>query len=132
MEVDADALAEVTFENSEAFGVTPDELVADDWAACQAMAERARADGVAGLIVPSAALPGTRNLVLFGPRIASPYLISPIDPSLDSPTAHAAEGSVPPGELFGLVRWHGEPHVALESWRAGLPFRFLDPMPLRS
>jgi RES domain-containing protein len=127
---DHESVLDVTFDSAPTVGISADELVGDDWMPCQALAGRLRANGVRGLLVPSAALPGVRNVVLFGPRVASPYLAAPID-DVDMPTAHAAEGSVPPSEVLPLIRWHGDPHAELEAWRARRSFAFVDPLVLR-
>lgn len=123
-----DDLVPITFDSAARHGLTPDELIADDWTSCQDMADRLRAAGTPGIIVPSAALPGSENIVLFGPKVASPYLLAPIDPDVDVPTAHSAERSAAPLEILGLIRWHGEPHPGLESWKAGGIYRFSDPV----
>ena len=82
------------------------------------MADRLRASGAAGTIVPSAALPGTENLVLFGPRVAHPYLWEPFS-DIECPTGHLTDGARAPAEVAPLVRWIGAPHAALERWKAG-------------
>ncbi len=129
MDVPTDDLIVVDFDSATTYGITPEDLVSDDWASCQDLAERRRTAGDRGLIVPSAALPGTRNVVLFGPRISSPYLAVPIDPSIESPTAHSAQHSVPPSEVVDFVRWHTKNHDGLEAWRRSEPFTFVDPLP---
>jgi len=123
-------LTPIGFDSARRFGIEPDELVGDDWAPCHDLADRLRAEGVPGIVVPSAALPGTRNVVVFGARVASPYLLDPIDPDLDVATAHVAERSVPPGEVVPLVRFHGEPHAELEAWRKGKAYVFREPAPI--
>jgi RES domain-containing protein len=127
MDVRLEDLTTIDFDSSTTFGIAADDLVADDWSACQLLAERRRAAGDPGIIVPSAALPGTRNVVLFGPRVASPFLLPPVDADIENPSAHAAEFSEPPAEIVNLIRWHGEPHAGLHAWHAGEPFVFLDP-----
>ncbi len=127
--VDLDALTVVDFDTAAAHGIDAAALVADDWGPCQALAGRLRADGRAGLVVPSAALAGTDNVVLFGPRLAAPYTPAPVDAALDVPTAHAAENSTVPAELVAHVRWPGQPHPGLQAWRAGHTYTFNDPPP---
>lgn len=131
MEVPLDRLTVVDFDSATPFGIAPEELVDDDWSACQDLADRRRQAGDVGMVVPSAALPGTRNVVLFGRRLASPYLLPPVDPEIESPTSHTAESSTPPGEVLPFVRWHGAPHAGLEAWQQGRQFVFLDPTPSR-
>ena len=105
------------FANCREFGVSPEELVGDDYRPCQALAARLRAEGSAGVVVPSAALPGTSNLVLFGPRVADPYLRRPVD-AVGCPTGHLSDGARSPAEVLPLVRWRGTAHRGLDAWRA--------------
>lgn len=57
-----------------------------------------------GLVVPSAALPGTRSLVLFGAWVLQPYVWAPVTPE-EIRTGHLADGARPPMEVAALVRW---------------------------
>src|SRR2546428_3801995 len=59
---DLEGLIEGGYEQGEQFGINPAALVSDDHSACENFSDRQRARGVRGLIVPSAALPGTRNV----------------------------------------------------------------------
>lgn len=129
--VDLAELVVADFASCEELGITADELVGDDREPCQALADRLRAAGAPGLVAPSAALAGTRTVVLFATVLASPYLLDPIDPTLDVPTAHVAERSMVPEEVVPLVRWPGRPHAELEAWRAGESFALLEPTPAR-
>ena len=81
---------------------------------------------MAGLIVPSAALPGTQNIVLFGARVASGYLARPLS-ALDVPASITAEAGRPPESLPEIVRYRGEPHPELVAHELGRPFRFTEP-----
>jgi hypothetical protein len=112
-----DEVVRVDFPDCARYGLTADQLVGDDYGPTVALAEQLRADGAGGMIVPSAALPGTDNLVLFGARVLHPYLFAPFSPE-EVPTGHLSDGARPPAEVRDLVRWIGEPHVALEQWRA--------------
>lgn len=126
LEVDVAGIPEVTFDNAEReFGIAPEELVADDPSACQALGARVRGS-VPGLVVPSAALPGTRNLVLFGPRVAAPYLTAPVS-SLDVPASITAQDGRPLVTLLDVVRFVDDSHVELEAWRSGAEFAFAEP-----
>jgi hypothetical protein len=94
-------------------------------------APRARSSPVAcahasGLIVPSAALPGTRNVVLFGARVAAPYLAAPVS-SLDLPASVTAQDARPLVSLIERVRFKRERHAALDAWAAGEAFGFVEP-----
>jgi hypothetical protein len=125
LEVPIDGLPEITFANAERFGITAEQLVDDDYAPCQELAVTLRAQ-VEGVIVPSAALPGTRNVVLFGPRVAAPYLTHPPS-TLDVPASITADGARPPISLTSVVRFAGDTHAALSAWRNGIDFRFVEP-----
>ena len=131
MDVPLEGLTIVDFDSAATFGIAPEELVDDDWSACQDLAERRRQAGDVGILVPSAALPGTRNVVLFGRRLTSPYLLPPVDPEIESPTGHTAEDSIPPEEVLPFVRWHGDEHAELKAWQEGRTYVFLDPTPAR-
>lgn len=72
------------------YGLTSDDLVDEDWSACQQAAEGLVADGHDALLVPSAALRGTDNLVLFGQRLAIPFSEAPLE-QVDLPCAVAAD-----------------------------------------
>jgi RES domain-containing protein len=52
------------------YGLSVRDLTADDWSACQRAATAMRADGVRGILSPSAALADAANVTLFGPRRA--------------------------------------------------------------
>ena len=125
LEVPLDDLPEITFDNAEQFAISPEELVGDDHGPCQELAGRLRAE-IPGAIVPSAALPGTRNIVLFGPRVAAPYLSRPVS-TLDIAASITADGAHPPQSLRARVRFVGEVHPALDAWRDGSDFRFMEP-----
>ena len=127
LRVDIEPLVEIDFAQAGVFGIAPDELVSDDHAACQDLAQRQRQTGVQGLIVPSAALPGTRNVVLFGERIAAGYLDTPVDPLFEVPASMTADPAQPPDSLLELVRFRGEQHAALAAWHLGHPFGFVEP-----
>jgi hypothetical protein len=120
-----DDLPDISFDTADLYEIAPAELVSDDRTACHELADRLRRD-TAGAIVPSAALPGTNNVVLFGPRVAAPYLTQPVS-SLDIPASITAEGGRPLSSLLSTVRFVGEPHAALEAWKQGVSFRFQEP-----
>jgi hypothetical protein len=75
--------------------------------------------------VPSAALPGTDNLILFGSRVAHPYLQLPLTPE-ECPTGHLSDGARPAHEVMPLVCFNGSPHAALDTWRATGTYQKLD------
>jgi RES domain-containing protein len=102
------------FERAEEAGFRAENLVADDWTACQDEGRRLRGMGYAGVLSPSAALPGAVNLTIFGPKVAIRWdahatLASAI------PAQVLTVGS-PPGDLLARVRYRGDPHVDLERF----------------
>lgn len=120
--IDLTDAVEITWDNAKSeFDIEPDALVSDEHSTCQNLGDLLRAKDVSTLIVPSAALPGTRNVVLFGPRVIAPYEPDPIDPTLDVPTSVVADhGHVDLERLSSLCRLGGI-HEGLRSWRAGRP-----------
>lgn len=116
--VELEGVVRVGFAEAGDHGLRPGDLVSDDHRACRRLATRLRADGAAGVIVPSAALPGTDNLVLFGPRVSSPWTAHALG-ALDVPAGLTADGARPPVGLDAFVRYRGRPHAGLEAWRAG-------------
>ena len=100
--------------------IEPAELVADDARECRALAEAHRADPSAAKVirVPSAALPGTDNIVIFGRRRAIRYEATPLRP-IQVPAAVSSVDGRLPRDLFRLVRRLGDPHAGYEGWRHG-------------
>jgi len=103
------------FETAERANFNPEALVDDEQAACRAEGRRLREAGFAGVLYPSAALPGEQNLVLFGPRILLPWgaarrLASGI------PAINLTVGS-PPRELLARVRHVGARHAGLSEYQ---------------
>lgn len=121
---------QITFDDAASWGLRAEDLVADDRTACQGLAERLRSrlGPPPALIVPSAALPGTENLVVLGPRVKIGYLDHPIDEG-DVPVSVAAERAIPPVGLESLIhpRNAGAQHPALAAWRSGDSFEFSEP-----
>jgi hypothetical protein len=126
--VDLDGLPWIEFSNAKQYGISPQALVNDDRSACIALADRCRDENIPGIVVPSAALPGTRNVVLFGERVMAPRHGKPVTPDLEVPTAHAAENGTPPGEILPYVCWIGDEHAELTAWRRGRRYVFTDPV----
>jgi RES domain len=113
---EVDHLVRIDFDDCAGFGCTPEELVGDDYGPTQALAERLQAAGARAMVVPSAALPGTHNLILFGECVLHPYLWQPLAPE-EIPTGHLTDGGRVAAELSSRVRWFGGEHVALEQWK---------------
>lgn len=121
-DVDLATLDVVGFENAEHYEISAADLVSDDHSASQCLAERLRQRGSSGLLAPSAALPGTHVVALFGPRVAAPWGAEPVDPAIEIPTAHTAERSVVPDEVASLIRWPGKEHAGYAAWLGGEDF----------
>lgn len=85
-----------------------DRWVEDDWGACQELGDMLRESGARGVIAPSAALPGTKNVILFGPFSASPY-DAPVRTG-EIPASITGEHGCALETLVVLVRFRGEPH----------------------
>jgi hypothetical protein len=124
--VDLEGLPRVGFEEAVTYGIDPADLVGDDHEPCRALADRLRLTALPGFAVPSAALPGTDNVVLFGARAAAPYALEPAG-AIDLPSTLTAHDGRPVRTLLDRVRFRDRPHAALEAWRAGGPFRFREP-----
>jgi RES domain-containing protein len=97
-----------TFEKAESAGFPPEALVEDDHDRCQAEAEWLREQGLAGLLSPSAALPGSLSLTLFGPRVEIPFA-NERQLSAEMPV-HRLSMASPPEGLVQRVRFFGEPY----------------------
>jgi len=102
-----------TFEKAEAAGFPAEALVEDDHERCQKEARRLIGLGARGVLSPSAALPGSTNLTLFGQRVevrwgARPGVASAI------PAQRLAAGHPPLG-LVDRVRFFGDEHPLLSE-----------------
>jgi hypothetical protein len=100
--------------------IAPAELVADDARECRVLADAHRADPSAAKVirVPSAALPGTDNVVIFGRRRAIRYETTPLR-AIQVPVAVSSVDGRLPRDLFRLVRRIGDRHAGYERWRRG-------------
>lgn len=129
--VDVSDVRRVDFDECATYGRTPDELVGDNYAPTQLLADEVRASGSSAMVVPSAALPGTHNLILFGVRVLHPFLWQPLAPEEIS-TGHLSDGARVAAEVASRVRWFGSEHSALEQWKAtGSYDPFEDPFATR-
>ena len=121
-----DDLLEITFDTAREHALEPGDLIADDQTRCRRLADDLRRAGTPGIVVPSAALPGTQSVVLFGPRVGSPYLLEPLG-EVDVPASITAHDGRPVASLIELVRFRGEAHTELEAWQRGEAFAFDEP-----
>jgi hypothetical protein len=126
-QLDDDPL-ELTFDNAGDFGVAPEALVGDDHGPCRSLARCFRAGGPRAFIAPSAALPGTRNLIVLEPRVLAFFNQAPVD-AIDWPGALASQDGRCPDGLWDLVQYRasGMRHAALEAWEAGRELLFEEP-----
>ena len=92
--------------------------VAENCQATHALGDAVRASGATAMVVPSAALPGTHNLIVFGVRLLHPFLWEPLMPE-ETPTGHLTDGARAAAEVARhILRWFGTPHPAAEQWKA--------------
>jgi RES domain len=122
----ADDFPALTFDSAADFDLDPEALISDDYAACQGFADRARSEGWPGCIFPSAALPGTENVVIFGERVAIPYRAHPVD-GWEIPASMTVSHGVAPEDLLRLTRRFGQSHPAFDAWRDSEPYEFEEP-----
>lgn len=115
---EADELERISFDNATRFGLEAADLIADDHSECRKLAQRLRRN-VEAIVVPSAALPGTENLIVFGQRAMSPYGAEPPDRLLDVPSAVTADAARPPDVLLNLVSHIGSTHWGYREWELG-------------
>lgn len=128
--VDEDPV-EIDFDNVADWGLEPHDLVSDDRAACRVLARRLFEEGVGAFIAPSAALPGTRNLVVLREAVVSEYHLSPVDPIVDWPTALVEQGGRCPEGLWDQVHHRGagaRSHAGLAAWESGDVYGYEQPL----
>lgn len=107
-----------TFEKAANAGFPPEALVDDDHERCQKEARRLANLGAGGVLSPSAALPGSTNITLFGPRVEIQWAAQ-VGVSSAVPAQRLAKGGSPPG-LADRVRYFGDAHGGLEGYRTEL------------
>jgi RES domain len=124
----SDEPLELTFANAPEFGLRPEDLVADDHGPCRAFAARLREEGPRAFIAPSAALPGTRNLVVLEPRVLVSWNQVPVD-EIDWPGSLAAQDGRCPEGLWDVVHYRegDTQHAGLAAWEGGEDFVFEEP-----
>lgn len=124
IKVDLSSTLEITFSNAERYGLRPDELISENWDGCRQLAEVLRGDTAAPktIVVPSAALPGTRNVVILGERVAIPFGWRALGPT-DLPATVMAEASAAPRGITAHVCYRGDANPELEAWEEGRLYR---------
>jgi RES domain-containing protein len=115
MQIDSDMIADYrTFELADAAGFDPEALVSDDHEHCQQEAQWLMGHGARGVLSPSAALPGSTNLTLFGPRVCVPWGTT-VELASSIPAQRLVTGR-PPSGLTTRVRYYGQPEPLLEAY----------------
>jgi RES domain len=119
---------ELTFANAADFGLDPGDLVDDDHGRCRAVAEAFRSGGLAAFTAPSAALPGTTNLVVLEPRVLISFNQVPLD-DIDWPGSMTSQDGRCPEGLWEMVHYRaaGTKHAGLRAWEQGDTFEFEEP-----
>jgi RES domain-containing protein len=102
-----------SFAAADTAGFEAEALVGDDHERCQEEAQWLIERGARGVLSPSAALPGSVNLTLFGPRVAVPWEAT-IELASSIPAQKLTTGHPPVG-LTRHVRYVGQPHLSLQA-----------------
>jgi RES domain-containing protein len=103
-----------TFELADTAGFEAEALVSDDHERCQAEATWLAGGGARGLISPSAALPGSLSLTLFGPRVCVAWGTT-TELASSIPAQRLITGN-PPAALTKRVRYFGQTEPLLEAY----------------
>jgi RES domain-containing protein len=106
-----------TFEKAEAGGFPAEALVEDDYERCQAEASWLQSYGVTAVLSPSAALPGSTNVTIFGPRVEISWSAERRLTS-QMPVQRLSTGPPPEG-LTMRVRHFGQEHAELLLYLEG-------------
>jgi hypothetical protein len=123
-----DAPFSLTFDNAGMVGLSASDLVSDDFSPCRAVAEAFRSNGTRAFTAPSAALPGTTNLIVLEPRVLISWNQTPLD-EIDWPgTMTSQDGRCPEG-LWDLVHYRSAPasHAGFAAWERGDELEFVEP-----
>jgi hypothetical protein len=118
----------LTFDDAADFGLTASDLVADDHGPCRALAQAFRASGPTAFTAPSAALPGTTNLIVLQARVLTAWNLVPLD-EIDWPGSITCQDGRCPDGLWDLVHYRGSDakHRGLAAWEAGETLEFEEP-----
>jgi RES domain-containing protein len=112
VDIHAEAIVDYTdFEKARWAGLSPDALVSDDHAVCQAERQRLEANGYRGVLAPSAALPGALSLTVFGPRVSAQWGSTPRLASCVPCCAVARGAPTDCDWLVQQVRYYGQEHA---------------------
>lgn len=115
LQIDSDLIVDYrTFELADAAGFDAQALVDDDHTRCQKEADWLMSQGARGVLSPSAALPGSVGLALFGPRVHVPWGTK-VELASSMPAQRLATGH-PPAGLTSRVRYFGQPEPKLVEY----------------
>ena len=120
---------DLTFGDAADFGLKPGDLVDDDYGPCRGLAEAFRSDGrPRAFVAPSAALPGTRNLIVLEARVLVSWNLVPFD-EIDWPGSMTSQDGRCPEGLWNMVHYRaaGTKHPGLDAWERGDTFEFEEP-----
>jgi RES domain len=119
---------ELTFDNAVDLALTPGDLVDDDYGPCRAVADTFRSRGPRSFTAPSAALPGTTNLIVLEPRVLVSWNQVPFD-DIDWPGSMTSQDGRCPDGLWELVHYRAADikHPGLDAWERGDTFEFAEP-----
>lgn len=118
----------LTFDNAREVGLDPSDLVDDDHGPCRAVADAFRAGGPKAFTAPSAALPGTTNLIVLEPHVLTAFNQVPLD-EIDWPGSLTSQDGRCPEGLWDRVHYRGSAtrHPGLAAWEAGEALVFEEP-----
>jgi hypothetical protein len=118
----------LTFDNAADIGISPGDLVADDHRPCRALAESFREAGPRVFTAPSAALPGTQNLIVLEPHVLVSFNQMPLD-EIDWPGSLTSQDGRCPDGLWEAVHYRASrtKHPGLAAWQRGEAFAFQEP-----
>ena len=127
LRLDLGGLLRIGFGEAAEHGLRPGDLVSDDLRACHRLADRLRAAGAPGRDRAERRAAGDRQRRPVRRARGGAVPASSRSAASTSRRSLTADGGRPPLGVLERVRRRGDPHAALEAWRAGEPFRFAEP-----
>lgn len=124
------AVFDLTFDTAGRVGLTPAQLVSEDYAATQRAGDAYGRNDLEFPKVwryPSAAMPGTSNFVIFGGRWMTTYDRPPAG-ERRIPGSLVATGASPPMELSAIMRHVGAVHAAWQAHDRGAQYALEQPL----